>query len=134
MQSHIKNLSFAGAIITLGIIFGDIGTQLGDAFGALSPAQQAADAAASPAITPVSPTDIPGEIAQGWNANPQWLKDAVIAAPLAVGTAGAGLPANPRNGAPAARRRGLRRRASAPHAVLPPSRQLLDTRRRGTLS
>jgi KUP system potassium uptake protein len=26
MQSHIKNLSFAGAIITLGIIFGDIGT------------------------------------------------------------------------------------------------------------
>src|SRR6201996_172267 len=26
MQSHIKNLSFAGALITLGIIFGDIGT------------------------------------------------------------------------------------------------------------
>ncbi|HEY8781214.1 MAG TPA: KUP/HAK/KT family potassium transporter [Mucilaginibacter sp.] len=26
MQSHIKNLSFAGAIVTLGIIFGDIGT------------------------------------------------------------------------------------------------------------
>src|ERR1700749_201349 len=26
MQSHIKKLSFAGALITLGIIFGDIGT------------------------------------------------------------------------------------------------------------
>jgi len=26
MQSHIKNLSFAGALVTLGIIFGDIGT------------------------------------------------------------------------------------------------------------
>src|ERR1700740_3352205 len=26
MQSHIKHLSFAGALITLGIIFGDIGT------------------------------------------------------------------------------------------------------------
>ncbi|MEO6979211.1 MAG: KUP/HAK/KT family potassium transporter, partial [Mucilaginibacter sp.] len=26
MQSHLKKLSFAGALITLGIIFGDIGT------------------------------------------------------------------------------------------------------------